>query len=117
MEHARRLDTADRYLNTRCVRYAFRADECTTGDETIALFLREGDTPQQSLFEMQVMWYELASGASWFRQKQWGRALKKLTAIDKVSGKLAGICAEDVWIEAHDSCGAGMIALPHMSDV
>lgn len=57
MEKARKLDTADRYINTKCVRYAFRAGEFEEGDETVKLFLREGDGLESSMDTLQVLWY------------------------------------------------------------
>ena len=36
--------------------------------ETVALFLRENDTPETSLVEMQCSWYDILSGDSCLRQ-------------------------------------------------
>lgn len=83
MDVARLMDTADRYLNTKCVRYAWRADLQSEAEKTILLFLRDGDG-LAALTDLQVCWYALASGQSYYRQQQWGKALKKLTYIDKV---------------------------------
>lgn len=40
---ARKLDLADRYLNTKCVRYALRAGAIDEAHVTASLFLRDGD--------------------------------------------------------------------------
>jgi len=82
MDFARKLDTADRYLNTKCVRYALRANHVKKAEEIVALFFREGDG-LESLFEMQCMWYQLSCGDCYLRQKQFGKALKKYLAIGK----------------------------------
>jgi len=85
------LDLADRYLNTKSTLYFIRADEVETADKTIILFTREGITSDlgdqvelkncyivgetsgnTTLFDMQCMWYELESGESFLRTKQYG---------------------------------------------
>jgi len=33
---------------------------------------------------MQVMWYEVEEGDAWFRKKEYGKALKKYTNVEKV---------------------------------
>lgn len=40
MEEARTLDTADRYVNCKCVKYLFRIDEIDKAVETAGLFTR-----------------------------------------------------------------------------
>lgn len=82
MDEARKLDTADRYLNTKCVRYALRADKVQKANEVVVLFLRDGDS-LASLYDMQCSWYELQCGHSYVRQKDWGRALKQYTNVIK----------------------------------
>ncbi|GKV35751.1 hypothetical protein SLEP1_g43972 [Rubroshorea leprosula] len=51
------MDLADRYINSECVKRMLQADQC--------------------------MWYELASGESYFRQGELGRAHKKFLAVEK----------------------------------
>eukprot|EP00475_Leptophrys_vorax_P035353 TRINITY_DN5816_c0_g1_i4.p1 TRINITY_DN5816_c0_g1~~TRINITY_DN5816_c0_g1_i4.p1 ORF type:complete len:831 (-),score=257.18 TRINITY_DN5816_c0_g1_i4:88-2580(-) len=81
-DQARSLDLADRYLNTVCVKYAWRAHEVQKAEQTAGLFLKDGDR-LVSLFEMQAMWYEWAAGKAYLQMEQYGKALKKLTAIQK----------------------------------
>ena len=40
MEEARTLDTADRYVNCKCVKYLFRVDQIDKAVETAGLFTR-----------------------------------------------------------------------------
>jgi len=82
MDIARRLDTQDRYLNTKCVRYALRANEVNAAEEIVQLFLRDGDG-LKALDELQVCWYLNSAAESHMRQRDWGRALKKLLSVDK----------------------------------
>jgi peptide alpha-N-acetyltransferase len=82
MDSARRLDTQDRYLNTKCVRYALRADELRKAEETVCLFLRDGEGIK-ALADLQASWYENAAAELHMRSKQYGRALKLLLSMDK----------------------------------
>lgn len=82
MDKARRLDTQDRYLNTKCVRYALRADKIEEAKQTVALFLKEGDAAS-TLFDLQVNWYTLGLADSYARQGQLGHALKFYLDVKK----------------------------------
>lgn len=82
-EKGRELDLADRYLNTKATLYALRANKVDVAEHTIALFTKEGADSQDVLYDMQCMWYEIESAASYFRTKQYGPCLKKLVAVDK----------------------------------
>ena len=48
------------FSDTKCVRYALRADELRAAEETVSLFLRDGDG-LKALEDLQVMWYESQS--------------------------------------------------------
>jgi len=82
LNYARELDLADRYLNTKCVRYAFRAGKVEDGERIVKLFLRDSDT-LDSLFEMQAMWYELSYGMSQLKLGNYAKALTKLYSVEK----------------------------------
>src|SRR5690242_6706342 len=45
MDMARRMDTQDRFLNTKAVRYAWRAGRIRQAEDTLCLFFRESDRP------------------------------------------------------------------------
>nr|CAD1823315.1 unnamed protein product [Ananas comosus var. bracteatus] len=51
-------------------------------EKTAVLFTKDGDQ-HNNLHDMQCMWYELASGESYYRQGDLGRALKKFLAVEK----------------------------------
>ncbi|KAG2599107.1 hypothetical protein PVAP13_5KG457000 [Panicum virgatum] len=51
-------------------------------EKTAVLFTKDGDQ-HNNLHDMQCMWYELASGESYFRQGDLGRALKNFLAVEK----------------------------------
>jgi peptide alpha-N-acetyltransferase len=82
MDQARRMDTADRYLNTKCTRYALRALDVPKAEETVTLFLRDGDT-LISLYDMQCSWYENSCGDTHVELGDAARALKQYTSVIK----------------------------------
>ncbi|KAI4965364.1 hypothetical protein ZWY2020_054720 [Hordeum vulgare] len=79
---ARSMDLADRYLNSECVMQMLQADQVGLAEKTAVLFTKDGDQ-HNNLHDMQCMWYELASGESYFRQGDLGRALKNFLAVEK----------------------------------
>ncbi|KAM7255604.1 hypothetical protein ACFE04_008502 [Oxalis oulophora] len=81
-DEARCMDLADRYVNSECVKRMLQADQMALAEKTAVLFTKDGDQ-HNNLHDMQCMWYELASGASYFRQGDLGRALKKYLAVEK----------------------------------
>ena len=81
-DYARKLDLQDRYLNSKCSLYLLRADKPKQAEDCMLLFTKEGDQTT-NLYEMQCMWFELESGRSFLRRKDYGKALKKFHAIDK----------------------------------
>lgn len=84
LNEARKLDLADRYLNTKCCKYALRADMVDEAETWVALFTRDGDSGgEQALYDMQCMWFELGAAESHLRRGQLPQALKKFTAVDR----------------------------------
>ncbi|KAJ8452025.1 hypothetical protein Cgig2_016606 [Carnegiea gigantea] len=81
-DEARCMDLADRYINSECVKRMLQADQVTVAEKTAVLFTKDGDQ-HNNLYDMQCMWYELASGESYFRQGDLGRALKRFLAVEK----------------------------------
>jgi len=83
-EDGRSMDLADRYLNTQCVRAMLRLDDTQGGMAKALLFSKEPDSPEAAnLHDMQCMWYESAVGRSYYRQKRYGKALKKFNETFK----------------------------------
>uniref|UniRef100_A0A5B7AM12 Putative N-alpha-acetyltransferase 16, NatA auxiliary subunit n=1 Tax=Davidia involucrata TaxID=16924 RepID=A0A5B7AM12_DAVIN len=81
-DEARCMDLADRYINSECVKRMLQADQVSLAEKTAVLFTKDGDQ-HNNLHDMQCMWYELASGESYYRQGDLGRALKKFLAVEK----------------------------------
>jgi peptide alpha-N-acetyltransferase len=92
MNHARELDERDRYINTKCAKYQLRANENEKALATMSKFTRNEAVggPLGDLHDMQCMWFLLEDGEAYARQKKYGLALKRFTAIADIF---------DVWHE------------------
>ncbi len=77
LEKGRQLDLQDRYINNLTVKYLMKADKRDEALEKMALFTRHESDPEQNIFDMQVTWYELELAASFERNNQIGKSLKK----------------------------------------
>ena len=82
MDEARKMDLADRYLNTKATRYMLRAGQPALAQTTVALFTKDGDQ-KSNLFDMQCMWYELELAGCYQRMGDFGRARKNFGSVDK----------------------------------
>lgn len=83
MEEAASLDTADRYLNSKCAKYFLRANKTTEAEELCSKFTREGVPASENLNEMQCMWFQTESALAYQRTGKYGEALKKCIEIDR----------------------------------
>ncbi|WKX99571.1 hypothetical protein Q1695_014448 [Nippostrongylus brasiliensis] len=83
MDEAQSLDTADRYINSKCAKYLLRAGQRERAEKMCAKFTREGDRASTTLNEMQCMWYELESARCYYAEAQYGDALKKVHQIEQ----------------------------------
>lgn len=84
LDKARNMDLADRYVNTKCAKYALRANRVSQAEAWVSIFARDGDVGGvQALYEMQCMWFELEAAESHLRCGQYGPALKKFTAVER----------------------------------
>lgn len=81
-ERGRKMDLADRYLNTLSVKAALRANRVDLADSVVTLFTKDGENPD-NLLEMQTMWFEIRYGNACLRLGQLGRALKKFNCVEK----------------------------------
>jgi peptide alpha-N-acetyltransferase len=82
MDYCRSLDLQDRYLNNKATKYFLRANKIPNAMDTIAMFTKHDGDPQQSLFDLQCVWYELECGEAFARTEQWGQSLKKFYAVE-----------------------------------
>eukprot|EP00871_Galdieria_phlegrea_P000174 jgi/Galph1/1157/GphlegSOOS_G5880.1 len=81
---ARMLDLADRYLNCYCIRIALELNLIPLANFWMSLFTKEsGSKETQSIYDLQVIWLELASAEAHFRLGELSRALKLLMAVQR----------------------------------
>ncbi|CAG2113934.1 unnamed protein product [Medioppia subpectinata] len=82
-DEAQSLDTADRYLNSKCAKYLLRANLITEAEEMCAKFTREGVSATENLNEMQCMWFQTECAIAHQRQEKFGEAIKKCIEIER----------------------------------
>uniref|UniRef100_A0A914XGM6 Uncharacterized protein n=1 Tax=Plectus sambesii TaxID=2011161 RepID=A0A914XGM6_9BILA len=83
MEQAQQLDTADRYINSKCAKYMLRAGMITEAEQMCGKFTREGVNPTQNLNEMQCMWFETECAKAYRKLNKIGESLKKCHEVDR----------------------------------
>lgn len=76
---ARKLDTADRFLNARTARYQIQLDQIDEMEKMIFEFSKDGD--DLNIHDMQQMWYECQVGESYLRQNNLRLALKNFNFV------------------------------------
>ncbi|KAF7975522.1 hypothetical protein HWV62_9339 [Athelia sp. TMB] len=85
LESARLLDGQDRFLNTKCAKYRFRAGLIDQANEILGLFTKkDAASPGADLEDMQSTWYLLEQGDAHNRAQQLALALKKYVAVQKL---------------------------------
>ncbi|XP_064608201.1 N-alpha-acetyltransferase 15, NatA auxiliary subunit-like [Liolophura sinensis] len=83
IDEAQSLDTADRYINSKCAKYLLRASKIQEAADMCSKFTREGVSAVENLNEMQCMWFQTECAAANQRLGKWGEALKKCLEIDR----------------------------------
>lgn len=80
-EHARTLDTSDRYLNCVATKALFKAGQVEEAERVVSLFTRDGEQAN-NLYDMQATWYEISAGRAYLARGDYGRALKRFLKVD-----------------------------------
>ncbi|CAH1123694.1 unnamed protein product [Ceutorhynchus assimilis] len=83
LDEAQAMDTADRYINSKCAKYMLRANLIKEAEDTCAKFTREGVSAMENLNEMQCMWFQTECALAYQRLGKFGDALKKCHEIDR----------------------------------
>lgn len=83
LDEAQSLDTADRFINSKCAKYMLRANKIKEAEEMCGKFTREGVPAMENLNEMQCMWFQTECALAYKRMGQWGNALKKCHEIER----------------------------------
>uniref|UniRef100_A0A8C3RSF7 N-alpha-acetyltransferase 16, NatA auxiliary subunit n=1 Tax=Chelydra serpentina TaxID=8475 RepID=A0A8C3RSF7_CHESE len=85
MDEAQSLDTADRFINSKCAKYMLRANMVKDAEEMCSKFTREGTSAMENLNEMQCMWFQTECASAYQRLGKYGDALKKCHEVERVS--------------------------------
>ena len=109
LDYARELDTADRYVNSKCVKYTLRAGDVKRAEELATLFLRESNTsPMEQLSEMQCYWFLTEEASALLANGAVGKALAKLHQVEKGFAQITddqldfhGYCVRKVTLSAY----------------
>lgn len=83
VDEAQSLDTADRYINSKCAKYMLRANLVKEAEDICAKFTREDVPAMENLNEMQCMWFQTECAKAFQRLEKWGESLKKCHEIDR----------------------------------
>lgn len=83
LDEAQSLDTADRYINSKCAKYMLRANKLKDAEEMCAKFTRDGVSAMENLNEMQCMWFQTECALAYKRLNQLGDSLKKCHEIER----------------------------------
>lgn len=83
LDEAQSLDTADRYINSKCAKYMLRANLIKDAEEICAKFTREDVPAMENLNEMQCMWFQTECALAFQRLGKLGESLKKCHEIDR----------------------------------
>nr|XP_010971584.1 N-alpha-acetyltransferase 16, NatA auxiliary subunit isoform X2 [Camelus bactrianus] len=83
MDEAQSLDTADRFINSKCAKYMLRANMVKEAEEMCSKFTREGVSAMENLNEMQCMWFQTECISAYQRLGRYGDALKKCHEVER----------------------------------
>uniref|UniRef100_A0A8C9VDN2 N-alpha-acetyltransferase 15, NatA auxiliary subunit n=1 Tax=Scleropages formosus TaxID=113540 RepID=A0A8C9VDN2_SCLFO len=83
MDEAQALDTADRFINSKCAKYMLKAGMVKEAEEMCSKFTREGASAVENLNEMQCMWFQTECAQAYKAMKKYGEALKKCHEIER----------------------------------
>ncbi|XP_030745565.1 N-alpha-acetyltransferase 15, NatA auxiliary subunit [Sitophilus oryzae] len=83
LDEAQAMDTADRYINSKCAKYMLRANLIKEAEDICSKFTREGVSAMENLNEMQCMWFQTECALAYQRLEKYGEALKKCHEIDR----------------------------------
>ncbi|CAI4230760.1 unnamed protein product [Auanema sp. JU1783] len=83
LEEAQSLDTADRYINSKCAKYLLRAGFVDEAETMCSKFTRERERASTTLNDMQCMWWEIESARAYRKLSKYGQALRKAHQVEQ----------------------------------
>ncbi|EDQ92792.1 uncharacterized protein MONBRDRAFT_30756 [Monosiga brevicollis MX1] len=81
LELARSLDTADRYINARCVKYQVRAGQLEKADQNVVMYAKENGDPMDYLLTLQIVWFNVVGAKAYWEKRDIPRALGKVHMV------------------------------------
>ncbi|KAJ1677161.1 hypothetical protein EV182_006747, partial [Spiromyces aspiralis] len=85
MDEARKLDLADRFINSKATKYLLRYGDTEKAESTIKMFVRQDVSFKlQELMDMQCIWYIYETARAHHRKNSLGLALKYYRQVEKV---------------------------------
>ncbi|KAF6738637.1 N-alpha-acetyltransferase 15, NatA auxiliary subunit [Oryzias melastigma] len=111
MDEAQALDTADRFINSKCAKYMLKAGMIKEAEEMCSKFTREGTSAVENLNEMQCMWFQTECALAYKAMNKFGEALKKCHEIERLEDVLrmhpfyckAATTAIQIYLSLHDN--------------
>ena len=76
IDEGRSLDTADRFINSKCAKYLLRAEQIDLAIERMAEFIREGRSTLEHLNDYQTSWFQVEMAKAYKRLDKRGHALR-----------------------------------------
>ena len=76
IDEGRSLDTADRFINSKCAKYLLRAEQIDLAIERMAEFIREGRSTIEHLNDYQTSWFQLEMARTYKHLDKRGHALR-----------------------------------------
>jgi len=83
LDEGRKLDKQDRFLNNLATKYMLKSGREDEALSLIGMFTRHESDPEQNIFDMQCIWYELELAACYSKKGEWGKSFKKYVAVEK----------------------------------
>lgn len=75
------MDLADRYLNNKAIKYALRCGQDELANDLLRLFLK--DPTEGNPFELQTLWFEIASGEVLLKRGDYTKALRMFKFVHR----------------------------------
>ena len=77
------LDKADRYMNTKYVKYLLRAGNVEEANRVVGYWTKPGVPPREDLFSIQACWFEVNAGEASLREGDVVHANKLFNNVTK----------------------------------
>jgi len=83
LESGRKLDLADKWINSKSVKFLLRAGRIAEAEEVVSLFTKHEGDSRMYLMDMQAMWFEVEAGNACRRSGNVALAMKLFKGVQK----------------------------------